>query len=44
MSEEEKNDISRYFRLIRYRDDGDILLDEYEELNSIIKKALLRDY
>ena len=41
MTAEEKKDISRYFRLVGYRDDGDILLDEYEELEDIIKKSTI---
>ena len=38
MNEEEKKDLSRYFRLIEYLDEGSILEDEFEELNSIIKR------
>lgn len=37
MTEEEIKDLGRYFRLITYRDDGDMLLEEYEELETIIK-------
>ncbi len=38
MSEEEMKDLSRYFRLIEYLDEGNILEDEFEELNNIIKR------
>ena len=38
MTEEEKRDLSNYFVLARHRDDGDILIDEYEELNNIIRR------
>lgn len=38
MTEEEKKDLSRYFVLAMYRDEGSILLDEYEELNDILKR------
>ena len=38
MTEEEKKDLSRYMILAMYRDEGSILLDEYEELNDILKR------
>ncbi len=39
MTEEEIKDLSKYFRLSMYRDEGDILLEEFEELNDIIKRS-----
>lgn len=38
MTEDEKKDLSRYMILAMYRDEGSILLDEYEELNDILKR------
>jgi hypothetical protein len=38
MNEEEKKDLSRYFRLMDYMDEGSILLEEYEELEDIINR------
>ena len=38
MKNNELDDLSRYFRLYRYRDEGDILEDEYGELEEIIKR------
>ena len=31
-------DLSRYFRLAIYRDEGSLLPEEYEELNEILKR------
>lgn len=49
MTEKEIEDLSKYFRLIRYRDQGDIFLEEFNELQDIIKKyplarAMEEDY
>ena len=38
MTKEEINDLSTYFKLAIYRDEGNLLLEEYEELNDIIKR------
>lgn len=38
MTNEEIKDLFDYFRLISYRDEGNMLLDEYDELNDIIAR------
>lgn len=38
MTEEELKDLSRYFKLSNYRDGEYFLLEEYEELEIILKK------
>lgn len=38
MNDEEIKDLFDYFRLISYRDEGDILLEEYNDLNDIIAR------
>ena len=38
MSENEYKDLSRYFKLITYREDGSLLLDEYYELTDILNR------
>lgn len=39
MSEEDIADLSRYFRLSIYRDNGDLLLEEYDELNEVLQRC-----
>ena len=38
MNKEELDELLTYYRLCSYRDEGDILLDEYIELEDIIKR------
>ena len=38
MDEDYYKDLSRYFRLAIYRDEGSLLPEEYEELNEILKR------
>jgi hypothetical protein len=38
MDDKEISDLSRYFVLAIYRDEGSLLLEEYEELNDILKR------
>ena len=37
-------DLSRYFVLTTYQDEGTILLEEYEELESILKRNIYARY
>ena len=42
MTNEEINDLQKYFRLVQYRDVyQDILLDEWDELEDIIKRNIM---
>ena len=38
MDEKEISDLSQYFRLTRFRDEGDLFLEEYQELEDIIRR------
>ena len=44
MKEEDIKELMIYFKLSKYRDDGELLLDEYEELESIIKRNKIVKY
>jgi len=39
MTEEERKDLSRYFRLSDYRDSEYFLQEEYDELQEVIKRS-----
>ena len=38
MTDQEIDDLSQYFRFIRYRNQGEMLLEEYDALQDIVKK------
>ena len=44
MNEQERKELLRYFTLCSYRDGEYILLEEYEELESIIKNNKIARY
>ena len=40
MTEEEISELLQYFRLVKYQEDGELLLEEYYELENIINNNI----